>query len=144
MVCISSLFLTKKFYIRCIKKSISIDKDTRQIIDAYDFVPFSKYKFKGRKLFKMFNSFSVDTDLPDFPITEPPVPLKPPKQKKQKTSKAKKPISVSAVPEPVVEPASETVALESAEEKDIESSSAISSIRARLKVSQSPTSVEDV
>ncbi len=77
-------FLTKKFYIRCIKKSISIDKNTRQIIDAYDFVPFSKYKFKGRKLFKMFNSFSVDTDLPDFPITEPPVPIKPLKKKKNR------------------------------------------------------------
>ena len=77
-------FITKKFYIRCIKKSISIDKNTRQIIDAYDFVPFSKYKFKGRKLFKMFNSFSVDIDLPDFPVTEPPVPIKPPKKKKNR------------------------------------------------------------
>ena len=77
-------FITKKFYVRCIKKSISIDKNTRQIIDAYDFVPFSKYKFKGRKLFKMFNSFSIDTELPDYPITEPPVPIKPPKKKKNR------------------------------------------------------------
>ena len=77
-------FITKKFYVRCIKKSISIDKNTRQIIDAYDFVPFSKYKFKGRKLFKMFNSFSIDTELPDYPITEPPVPIKPSKKKKNR------------------------------------------------------------
>lgn len=108
-------FITKKFYVRCIKKSISIDKNTRQIIDAYDFVPFSKYKFKGRKLFKMFNSFSIDTELPDYPITEPPVPIKPPKKKK---NRKQDPVPAPAdpltdlfdnVPEPPVPKASEHV-----------------------------------
>ena len=89
-------FITKKFYIRCIKKSISIDKNTRQIIDAYDFVPFSKYKFKGRKLFKMFNSFSIDTELPDFYITEPPVPIKPLKKQKKKKNKKQDPAPAPA------------------------------------------------
>ena len=106
-------FVTKKFCLRAIVKRVGIDKNTHQIADIYDWVPLSKYKFKGKKYWKYFDSFS-QKNLPDFPRTESPYPLKSPKKKK----KEKDPISApsdplvdlfDSVPEPPVPKAPEPV-----------------------------------
>ena len=49
-------FISKRFVIRRIKKVIDIQKDSKQIIDAYDFVAFSKFRFSGKKYFPHFNT----------------------------------------------------------------------------------------
>lgn len=48
--------LNKKIVVKRIKKSIVIQKETRQIIDAYDFVFLSKFVFSGRRYFKHFDT----------------------------------------------------------------------------------------
>lgn len=52
-------FITHRFVVRRIKKHISIQKETKQIIDAYEFVPLSRFRFSGRKYFKLFNSYET-------------------------------------------------------------------------------------
>ena len=57
---------THGFYFKRAVKKIGIDKETRQFMDFYDWVLFSKYKFNGKKYWGMFDSFDT-SDLPDFP-----------------------------------------------------------------------------
>jgi hypothetical protein len=57
---------THGFYFKRAVKKIGIDKETRQFMDYYDWVLFSKYKFNGKKYWGMFDSFDT-SDLPDFP-----------------------------------------------------------------------------
>ena len=57
---------THRFYFKRAIKKIGIDKETRQFVDYYDWVLFSKYKFNGKKYWNMFDSFDT-SDLPDFP-----------------------------------------------------------------------------
>lgn len=56
---------------RKIKKCIGINKDTKDIIDEYSFVPFSSYYFFAPSVWNMFNTHDTE-DLPykDYPIYE--------------------------------------------------------------------------
>mgnify|MGYP005973447151 CR=1 FL=1 len=51
-------FITKRFILRQIKKTVGIN-DEKLVADAFEFVPLSKFKYSGRKVFKHFDSFSA-------------------------------------------------------------------------------------
>lgn len=61
--------ITRKFTLRLIRKQVGINDD-KLICDSFDFVPFSKFKFSGRRVFSHFDSF----DAPKLPARLSPVP----------------------------------------------------------------------
>ena len=54
---------------RLIRKQVGINDD-KLICDSFDFVPLSKFKFSGRRVFPHFDSF----DAPKLPAQLSPVP----------------------------------------------------------------------
>ncbi len=125
-------FITKKFCLRAISKRIGIDKNTHQVVDLYEFVLFSKWKFKGKKYWKYFDSFS-QKPLSDYPVTVPAVPLEP--QRKKKTKKVKK--GKASVPSPEIqrEAAEREVQVVSAPGVDLTSQEKVQSESLSLAVS---------
>ena len=61
--------ITRKFILRLIRKQVGINDD-KLICDSFDFVPLSKFKFSGRRVFPHFDSF----DAPKLPSQLSPVP----------------------------------------------------------------------
>lgn len=58
--------INKTIVMKKIKKGLEIDKNTRQVIDGYDFVKFSTYRIWARPNWRYFDSFEYDL-LPELP-----------------------------------------------------------------------------
>lgn len=58
--------INKTIVMKKIKKGLEIDKNTRQVIDGYDFVKFSTFRIWARPNWKYFDSFEYEL-LPDLP-----------------------------------------------------------------------------
>ncbi len=50
-------FVTHKFVVRTIRKKVGIEEEKHQILDMFYYVPLSKFKFNGKKVWNMFDSF---------------------------------------------------------------------------------------
>lgn len=68
-----SLFFPWLSYTRLISKKIGIDEVSKQIIDFYDFIPFSRRYFRRSKYYKYFDSY----DKPQLQEFEPKLWIEP-------------------------------------------------------------------